>query len=148
MIRLSVGTTKQFKAISINKNNKQLETKVDKHKFDINRRNLDVLELVYEGVCLLNSTLQKNGIKPEPEEYVVIEFKNKHVLKWMQELKVPEQHSDLLIKMFAALDKLPYRVKYIYVDKPTSEYLATESEYNKRKETFSTSIEEFMTLED
>lgn len=145
MIRLSIGMSKEYKAKVITYNTKELAVKVEKHKFNIHKRNSDILEEVIRGIQLLITEIDKEMIKPDIKEYVVIEFKNKHVYKWITEYKVPKDYAKEMIKLLYLLDKIPFRIQITYSDLPIAVNYATETRYNKEKEVYSNSLDEFMT---
>lgn len=148
MIRVSIGTTKAYQAIVINVNGKDLKIDVDKYKFDISSHNLYVLDKIITSVTMLKGVLDANHIQPTADEFVIIEFRNQHVFKWLTQLKVPKQHSKKQLELLWALDEIPYHIKYVHTDAPKAIYYATEEQYIKNKPKYSNSMDEFLALTD
>lgn len=148
MIRVSIGTTKEYRAIVVTAGNYELAVDVSKYQFNSNKRNSRVLEDVLLGLKQAVAALEQNNILPSLEEYFIVEVKNQHVISWLNNYKVPAEHADLMVKVTGVLDAIPYRLKFVYAAKPKAECYANKQTYNKHKEVYSTSLDAFMSIED
>lgn len=151
MIRVSIGTSKNYQALVINVNGKDLKIDVNKYTFDVKQHNEFILDKIIQGVQVLQGVLDTNHIKPDAkndDEFVIIEFKNQHVYKWVTNLKIPKQHSQKLLELISALDNIPYHIKYVNTQTPKAQYYATDVKYKQNKTKVTTSLDDLLALTD
>ena len=125
-----------------------IKTEVTPYKFDIKNIHKENLDYLVHSFELYSSLLSKASSIPDLDDTIILEIKDKSVLKWVTTFQAPSKYSKTFVRLLNSLDKLPTSVKFIYIEEPVAIQYATEYDYNSLKEKPSTSMDELLLLDD
>lgn len=148
MNKISIGTTKEYKAIMYIIQDELVKVEVSKYKFDIKQIHKENLETLTNKLEIYGSLLQTRKSLPDLDEVVLVEIKDKSVLKWVKSLQAPFKYSKEFVKFLNAVDKIPNTLHFIYMEEPVAVQYATEYDFNRCKEKLSNSMQDLLLLDD
>lgn len=145
MYKISIGTSSCYKAAAYYKEDELLSTVVHPYKFSLSLIHSDNLESVIQSLEHFSTIADKEKFNVTPDDELVVEIKDKSVIKWITTLVAPTNYSKEFMHFLRSLDQLPCQVKFVYIEDPIASCYATQQAFNnnKRKEV-STSMNDLL----
>lgn len=148
MNKLSIGTSKNYKATMYVLADELEKVEVEPYHFDIQNIHKDNLVKITSSLETLGALMAKSTSSTNNDETIIVEIKDKSVLKWVNTLQAPSKYSSEFIKFVNAMDNIINPLHFIYMEEPVAIQYATEYDYNKCKEKLSSTLDDLLLMED